>query len=253
MPRHSSLVFIFIFAFLFLTFLAALTFPTAGSAQTGSDRPFSRFGIAIKASLLGAGLEAATPLTARSDLRAGFNVFSYDHTFKEDGVAYAGQLRFRSVEAHYDWFPFHGGFHLSPGVLLYNGNQITANSSVPAGNTFTLNNTTYVSDPSDPISGAGKVEFVKAGPMFTVGWGSLLPHNRHFSFPFELGVIYTGAPRTAINMRGSACDSIGQNCLDITSNSAFQSNVQAEQNKLNKDMSAFKFYPVISAGFGVNF
>jgi len=29
--------------------------------------------------------------------------------------------------------------------------------------------------------------------------------------------------------------------------------VQAEQNKLNQDMSAFRFYPVISAGFGVNF
>jgi hypothetical protein len=89
--------------------------------------------------------------------------------------------------------------------------------------------------------------------MFTVGWGSLLPHNRHFSFPCELGVIYTGASRTAINMGGSACDSTGQNCLDITSNSAFQSNVKAEQNTLNKDRSAFKFYPVISAGFGVNF
>jgi hypothetical protein len=123
-------------------------------------------------------------------------MFNYDRSFNQDGITYAGQLHFRSVEAHYDWFPFSGSFHLSPGVLVYNGNQLAANASVPGGKTFTLNHTTYASDPTDPINGTGKVDFAKAGPMLTVGWGNLLPRNRrHFSFPFEVGVIYTGAPR----------------------------------------------------------
>jgi hypothetical protein len=143
------------------------------SAQTESTPPFSRLGIGVKLSLLGVGVEAATPLSVRSNLRAGFNLFSYDRGFNEDGIAYAGQLRFRSVEAHYDWFPFRGNFHVSPGVLVYNGNQMTANAAVPGGNTFTLNNTSYTSDPADPVTGSGKVDFIKAGPMFTVGWGNL--------------------------------------------------------------------------------
>src|SRR5579864_3116014 len=142
MPRRSS----FVFGSLFLL----LTLLTVCSAQTESDKPFSRLGVALKASLLGAGIEAATPLTPRSNLRAGFNMFSYDRGFNKDGVSYAGQLRFRSVEAHYDWFPFHGSFHLSPGVLVYNGNQLTANAFAPGGHTFTLNNPTYSSDPADP-------------------------------------------------------------------------------------------------------
>ena len=246
MPRSSSA-----FASLFLVFLPLLTIC---SAQTESDKPFSRLGIAVKASLLGAGVEAATPLTPCTNLRVGFNMFSYDRGFNKDGVAYAGQLRFLSIEAHYDWFPFEGSFHLSPGALVYNGNQIAADASVPGGNPFTLNNTTYSSDPSDPINGTGKVDFVKAGPMFTVGWGNLLPRNhRHFSVPVELGVIYTGAPRTTLNLRGSACDATGLNCSSTSSYPAFQANVQAEQDKLNKDISAFKFYPVISVGFGFNF
>ena len=99
------------------------------SAQ--DDDSTSRVGIGIKMSLLGAGVEVATPITGHSNLRAGFNAFSYDRTFHSDGIAYAGQLRFRSVEAHYDWFPFGGAFHVSPGVLAYNGNQFTANASVP--------------------------------------------------------------------------------------------------------------------------
>jgi hypothetical protein len=247
MPRRSP----FVFAPLFLVVVTLLT---VCSAQTESDKPFSRLGVGIKASLLGAGIEAATPLTARSNLRGGFNMFSYDRGFNKDGVAYAAQLRFRSVEAHYDWFPFNGSFHLSPGVLVYNGNQLTANAFVPGGHTFTLNNTTYSSDPADPINGTGKIDFIKAGPMVTVGWGNLLPRNHHhFSVPVELGVIYTGAPRTALNLGGSACDATGLICFSTTSNATFQANVQAEQDKLNKDMSAFKFYPVISVGFGFNF
>jgi len=229
-------------------------FPILCSAQAEATKPFSRLGIAIKASSLGAGVEAATPLTSRSNLRAGFNMFTYDRSFNKGGVTYAGELRFRSTEAHYDWFPFGGSFHLSPGVLVYNGNQLTANASVPGGKTFTLDNTTYVSDPADPLIGNGKVDFVKAGPMLTVGWGNLIPRNhRRFSVPFEVGFIYTGAPRTALNMGGGACDPSGLNCLDVTSNAPFQANVQAEKNKLDKDMSAFKFYPVISVGFAVNF
>jgi hypothetical protein len=224
------------------------------SAQTESTPPFSRLGIGVKLSLLGVGVEAATPLSVRSNLRAGFNLFSYDRGFNEDGIAYAGQLRFRSVEAHYDWFPFRGNFHVSPGVLVYNGNQMTANAAVPGGNTFTLNNTSYTSDPADPVTGSGKVDFIKAGPMFTIGWGNLVPRNhRRFSLPVEFGFIYTGAPRTALSLQGGACDPSEVNCLDVNSIPMFQANVQAEQNKLNKDLSALKFYPVISAGFAVNF
>jgi hypothetical protein len=221
-------------------------------AQSDSPAPFSSVAVGIKASLLGAGAEAATPLSRRVNLRGGFNAFSYNRTFSKDGVAYAGQLNFRSGEAHLDWFPFGGSFHLSPGALIYNGNQIKANASVPGGKTFTLNGATYTSDPADPVTGLGKVDFKKAGPMFTLGWGNLLPRgHRRFSVPFEIGAIYTGAPRAALNLAGSACDSNGANCTPIASNPAIQANMLAEQNKLNKDMNAFKFYPVISIGFGI--
>jgi hypothetical protein len=235
-------------------FLAVLIHPGNCSAQEEFTKPFSRLGIAIKASSLGAGIEAATPLTSRSNLRAGFNMFSYDRGFNKDGIVYTAQLRFRSTEAHYDWFPFGGSFHLSPGVLVYNGNQITANASVRGGNTFTLNNTTYTSNPTDPITGAGKVDFAKAGPMFTVGWGNLLPRSHHhFSVPFEAGFVYTGAPRAALNLGGGACDAGGIYCQAVSSDPTFQANVQSEKNKLDSDMSAFKFYPVISVGFAFNF
>jgi hypothetical protein len=220
-------------------------------AQSERVTPFSTVGVGVKASLLGPGIEAATPLVRHLNLRGGFNMLSYDRTFHKDGVDYAGQLQFRSAEGHLDWFPFRGSFHLSPGALFYNGNQITANASVAANQSFTLNSVSYTSDPANPVTGTGKLSFNRAGPMFTLGFGNLVPRRHRVSVSFELGGIYTGAPKMALNLTGSTCDSAGQNCAAIASDPSVQSNELAEQNKINKDVSVVKFYPVLSLGFGL--
>jgi hypothetical protein len=239
-------------AFALLLFFTAISI--FSPAQSESSTPFSAVAVGVKASFLGIGGEIATPLSHTFNLRGGVNLFGYDRTFHKDGIVYAGQLKFRSGEAHLDWFPWGGKFHISPGALIYNGNQVTANASVTSGQTFTLNDTTYTSDPSDPVSGTGKIDFKRAGPMLTAGFGNLIPRDNHrFSIPFEFGAIYTGSPRLALNLAGSACDQTGLICEPVAADPAIQSNVQAEQAKINKDMSAFKFYPVISIGFGVKF
>lgn len=214
----------------------------------------SRIGIGLKASLLGGGVEVATRVSPRVNLRGGFNYFNYSRTFDKDGVSYAGELDFRSTEAHLDWFPFRGAFHLSPGVLMYNGNEVRANASVSGGKTFTLNNVNYASDVNNPVHGTGKIDFLKAAPMVTVGWGNLIPRSgRHWSVPFEVGAIFQGAPRLSLNFTGGACDATGLNCRSIASDPTVQSNVEAERAKISRDMAAFKVYPVISIGFAFNF
>jgi hypothetical protein len=238
----------------FLRIVAAIVIANAICQAQQEAATSPHFGAGIKLSLLGIGGEAAIPITNKMDIRGGFNALSYSRNFDKDGVAYSGQLSFRSIEAHYDWFPFGGSFHLSPGMLVYNGNKVTANASVAGGQTFDLNDTTYSSDPANPISGKGKIDFKKVAPTFTIGWGSLVPRNgRHWSIPFEIGAAYQNAPRATLSLTGGACDSSGLNCQDVSSDPTFLSNVQAEQDKLNKDMSSFKFYPLISIGFGYRF
>jgi hypothetical protein len=237
---------------LFVGFVLFLSSTPSSAQHEAATTP--RLGAGIKVSLLGIGGEVAVPVTDRMDIRAGFNGLGYSRNFNKDGVAYAAQLSFRSVEAHYDWFPFGGSFHLSPGLLVYNGNKVTANASVPGGQTFDLDNTTYSSDPANPVTGKGKIDFKKVAPTFTVGWGSLLPRNgRHWSIPFEIGFAYQDAPRATLSLAGGVCDSTGLNCRDISSDPTAQSNIQAEQTKINKDVSPFKFYPLISIGFGYRF
>lgn len=227
---------------------------TPATAQGGTMTIGSKVGVAVKISLLGIGAEVATPLTYHTNIRAGFNAFSYGSGFNNDGINYNASLSFRSFETHFDWFPFAGGFHVSPGLMVYNGNQITANAAVPGLNSFTLGGTTYVSDPANPITGTGKIGFSKVGPMLTAGWGNLVPRsNKHIVVPFEFGVLFQGSPQATLNLVGNACDSTGANCQNVSSNTAFQNNVIAQQNKLDNDMSFFKVYPIISLGFGYKF
>jgi hypothetical protein len=224
--------------------------PAAPSSHTFP----SRIAVGVKVSLLGAGIEVATPVTYRTNLRFGFNAFSYGRGFSNDGISYNANLSFRSVETHFDWFPFAGSFHLSPGLMIYNGNQVTANASVGGGQQFTLNNVSYVSDAATPVTGTGKVDFNRVAPTFLLGWGNLLPRShRHFSVPFEFGVVAAGSPKTTLNLNGFACDPTGINCLDVATNSTIQGNVTAQQNKLNTNLSFFRAYPVISLGFGYKF
>ena len=209
-------------------------------------------GLGVKVSTLGIGGEAAVPLGHRSNVRVGFNLFNYSHTFDKDGVTYKGTLNLRSVQATYDFFPL-GPFHISPGVLLYNGNKLTADASVPGGQTLTFNNTNYLSDMADPVAGTGKLSVYKSAPMLLIGFGNLVPRNHHFSTSLEIGAVYQGPPRVTLNLTGSVCDSSGTNCRTISSDPTVQSNIVAEQNKLNKSASPFRFYPVLSFGVGYKF
>jgi hypothetical protein len=220
-----------------------------------SPSSVDRIGMGVKVSLLGAGIEVATPITHRTNLRAGFNMFTYSRTFNKDGIAYDGTLGFKSVEAHYDIFPFAGRFHISPGVLAYIGNPISANASVPGGQSFSLGGTSYYSEGASPVTGKGKINFNQAAPMITVGWGNLVSRREgsHISVPFEIGVAYQGSPKATLNLAGNVCDSPGVNCRSVASDPNVQSQVLSEQTKLNNSMSLFKLYPIISVGFGYKF
>jgi hypothetical protein len=205
--------------------------------------------------LLGGGAEVAVRLTHYTNIRAGFNVLSYSRDFNKDGITYNGTLGFKIVEAHYDIFPFAANFHVSPGILIYAGDPITANVKVPGGQTFTLGSATYYSDTATPLSGTGKIDFNRAAPVATIGWGNLVPRNhKHFSVPFEIGVAFQGSPKATLSLAGSACEAPGNvNCVSAATDPGVQANVQSEQSKLNNSMSLFKVYPIVSIGFGYKF
>lgn len=219
--------------------------------ETPGRTDFSRIGIAVKVSTLGAGIEVATPLFRKFNLRGGFNMFRYSRLITDNGIQYSGQLRFQSAEAHLDWFPIRR-IHVSPGLLLYNGNQIAATASVPGGQTFSAGGTTYESDPSNPVTGTGKLDFMRVAPSIMAGIGNLVPRNgKHFSFLFEAGVAYQGSAHVALDLAGNVCDTTGTLCRSISSDSTVQANIQSQAVKLQNDI--YRFFPIVSLGVGFSF
>jgi hypothetical protein len=239
----------------------AVAYSEAGAAAEPADpgprepgQPHnSRIGIGVKVSTLGAGLDVATPLTRKLNVRGGFNMMRLNHTFTDSGIQYNGRLQFQSAEAHLDWFPI-GGIHVSPGLLFYNGNQITANATVTGGQNFSVGGTSYQSSSLTPVTGTGKLNFMKTAPSLMVGVGNLIPRNgRHYSFLFEVGAVYEGSARVALNLTGNVCDTNGQTCRPISGDPTVQANVLAQQIKIQHDVNPYRFFPVISLGVGFNF
>ena len=78
----------------------------------------------------------------------------------------------------------------------------------------------------------------------TTGWGNLIPRRGgHFSFPFEIGAIFTGAPTIGFNATGNACltqaDAAdnGPSCENMATNPQAQTNIAAQVAKYQKDLN----------------
>jgi len=240
--------------------LAALAGPMDSSdssplppAPPDNSGQLPHFGIAVGASSLGATVQAATAVAHKSNVRFGFNYFKYSDTFSKDGINYDGTLTLESAEILYDQYVA-GPFHISTGLLFYDGNKGRASASVPAGQSFTLGGVTYYSQAGNTISGSGSIDSRKTSPMVLIGFGNLLPRSsRHFSVNFDVGVVFQGSTKAALHLNGGACAQPNAGCVDAATNSVIQGNVQSEQNKINNSLTPFKYYPVVSLTFGYKF
>ena len=235
---------------------AALRDGAAVADRPTYDRPFHSVAFAVKAGTTGVGFDVATPLARRLNLRAGLQLFDYTANFTTDGISGAGDLTLSNTAVSVDYFPFRNSFHLSPGITLHNDNHIAGPIFVAPGQTFTLGDTDYTSDPNDPLQGFARARFgAKLAPRFTVGWGNMLARHdvegrserraARFSVPVEIGFQVSSAPTLTLALTGSGCSTDG--CAPINSGDG-AANIQAEILQLQNDLKPLRFFPILSAG-----
>jgi hypothetical protein len=215
-------------------------------------RPFSTVGIGLRVSTLGAGLEIATPLSQSVNLRSIINDVDYGYQFTSHGGNYNAEAHFHSAQMSVDWFPFHGGFHLSPGIMVFN-NKLAVQIKVPPGQTFSFEDYEMTSSLNDPLHGGAAATYArKIAPVLMAGFGNILPRNgRHFSVPFEFGVAYPGAAQISINLQGTTCQPDG--CSNVETDAEAQKDMLLKQNQLNNELSKFQLYPIVSTGLAFRF
>jgi hypothetical protein len=236
---------------------AAVEVASAPAGNSNSIRPFSKIAIGISIGTLGPGVELATPVSSRTNLRVDGTFLNYTlPAISADGVNYGGNLKLRDARVSYDFFPFHGSFRLSAGAELYNNFNVGATGTVSNGQTVTFNSQDYTV--TSPLTGTASLVYGnKIAPTFSLGWGNAIPRShRHFAFPVEIGAIYRGTPTLNLAMNsGSACVAgSSTECGPVTSLAGFQTNLTAQKNKIINDYFSYaRFYPILNAGVTYKF
>lgn len=231
-------------------------------AEKEHQQPFSRVGIGADVSPLGIGIKSATVLTQYFDARLMENFFNYNSgQFELEGFRVKANLHMASAAASLDWYPLNSIWRLSVGTLFYNGNQLSATSEIVPGTSFSLNGTNFYSATANPVTGArpvtgsGVLGLHRYQPAFTLagGFGKFIPRsNRHWSFPSEFGVAFTGAPTVNVNLRGWVClDQAQTQCSNLSDTAnpvtvQFNDALQASLTKWRKGLSAVQIYPLFS-------
>lgn len=224
----------------------------ADSIESRRVLPFSRVAIGTRVGTLGWGGQIATPLTSRINLRGSAQFFNFGYGLGVDGANYNSELHLKSGTVSVDIYPFRSSFHVSPGFVIFKSTA-AATMYVPGGNTFSLGDQDYTSDPNDPVQGNGALTFGRTIlPAFTIGFGNMIParEKSHWSVPIDIGAAYTGQNSMQINVGGSVCQ---QGFCMSTSDPSVQSNVVQEQNDVNESMKRFKIYPILTTGVTYRF
>jgi len=224
----------------------------------GPIRPFSKVAIGVTFGLLGPGVELATPLSTRTNLRVDSSFFSGSlPIITREGFNVGVNLKVRDIRASYDFFPFYGNFRLSAGVELYNRFNATAGISADPGADFGLGNDDYYSSAKNPLAGTASLVYpTKVAPTLTFGWGNAIPRSgRHVAFPVEIGAAYTGTPKfnLAMNPNSSVCGANGKNCQIVANDPQFKAEVTAVSNEVVNDIKPARFYPILNVGITYKF
>ena len=227
------------------------SYKIAPPVQNESTHPFSSWQIGVKATSMGAGLDLATNLTKSFGLRGQFNLTSFNYLFNIDGVDYDSTFNLRSGSFSMDWYPTRHSFRISPGVLYFS-NNLDAISGVPPGNYFELGSTGFINSVDDPLNGDAKLIFDRRiAPMVTFGYNLVGRRESRFTMPIEVGFAYTGPARINVVLNGTACTNEG--CFTFAENQEAQESMQEEIAKLNKRLSGYPVYPIVSLGFAYRF
>lgn len=214
-----------------LTALALLA--AAGSAHAA--------GIGIRAGTLGVGGDVAWSIAPTLSARLGYSRLDWDADVTPNGVRYDGTLKLSNLNALVDFHPLGPLFRVSGG-LVFNDNRYALRAQ-PENGTFRLGGNVY--NAADVGNFDGTVRSGRrAAPYLGIGYGTVA--GAGVNFYFDAGILFMGSPRARLNATCGPALGAGA-CAQL------QSDVAAEQARLEDELRRFKHYPVLNVGLTIGF
>ena len=232
--------------------------------------PFSRLAVGGGLGIGGVNMQVAVEANRYLNIRGIGNYFSYSvnnikigNNNGSSGANVSGKLNLAEAGIAADYYPWpNHGFRVSPGVTFYNQTGASASGVTSAGSSITLGSQKYYSDSTNPMNLSASLG-LNAHPQtfsLTTGWGNMISRKGgHWAFPFEIGVIFTGAPTVGLNITGSACtvqsDAAinGPSCVNMATNTTAQTNIATQVAKYKNDVNPLQVWPILSGGISYNF
>jgi hypothetical protein len=193
----------------------------AGSTQAA--------GIGVRAGTTGLGADLGWGIAPTLGGRIGLSGMSFSTHVDTDDVRYDAKPKLANLSALLDWSPL-GPFRISAG-LIANNNKVDLTGQPSSGGTFPAGTS---------LTGTVKPEHSVA-PYLGVGYGNVW--TKGVNFYFDLGIMFQGSPKVDLscNPSGSA------QCA------AAQSNIEAEERRVQDELNKFKYYPVLNLGITIGF
>ena len=198
----------------------------------------AQFGLAVRGSTLGIGLEASYRINRVIGIRGGGNYFEFSRDATIDGIDYTARPHFENGTVMLDFYPMGGSFHLSGGLLLNRNEGVLdarLNQNIEIGG--------EIFTPDQIGSLTATVDFKKTAPYLGIGFAG----QGRVAFLFDLGVGFTGTPR--VNL-------LGTTPLTGPEKAEFDSRVAQEEADLRADIedkSYLKYHPVVAFGIKIRF
>lgn len=198
-------------------------------------------GVGVRAGTTGVGADVAFDLMPTLSARFGYSGGKLDRTFDDSDISYDGKLTLSNTSALLDFAPLGPLFRISGG-LVYAKNKVDATGK-PNGNVYVIDGKPYNSSDVGELNGQLKGSRSVA-PYLGIGFGRV--SGTGINFYADFGVMFQGG--ASVNLSASC----GPTTPAATC-SAIRSSVANEQQKLEDDVKAFKYWPVANVGVTIGF
>ncbi len=194
-------------------------------------------GASVKLGTAGFGGDVTTGLTERFNARFGINMFLLRIYFEDerDLENITAEIKLQTLPLLLDWHPFVSNFRLSAGMVL-NFNRVTVSADPKA--VIEINEVEYRIEKL-----SGEMKFNQLSPYFGIGYGNAARGKGRLAFSFDFGLMYHGVPD--VDARAAAANPALQFALER--------DLDVEIEEFRDDVSAFRFYPVLSFGISYRF
>jgi hypothetical protein len=195
----------------------------AGSAQA--------WGLGARIGTTGIGGDFGFGIVPTLGGRIGYSALNYNTDVETTDVNYDAKAKLSNLNLLLDWSPL-GPFRISAGFIA-NDNKIDA---------------TGVGNPGTPLAGSTVTGNIKPkesfAPYLGIGYGNVWTAG--LNFYFDLGIMFQGSPKVTVTATCAASATPAQ-CA------AAQSEVAAEQQRLQDKVDKYKYYPVANIGITFGF